>query len=127
MEEILKTKLPQLPAGMWGGVPPPKESLQITAALGQRHLACPEDPSTPMVGTSIPQQIPSLPCDSSTLRLVPHHHQVLSSALPMTCTYGGTMSLARAAAWQQNCRWEAASRVWDLRSRGSRGDTRLQR
>lgn len=41
--------------------------------MRQWHLACSECPSTSTVGTSIPQQIPSLPCDSSTLRLVPYH------------------------------------------------------
>lgn len=69
VEGVLKGKLPQLLAGMWGGFPPP----HIPAALGQWHLARAEDPGTSMMGTSIPQQIPSLPHDSSTLRLVPHH------------------------------------------------------
>lgn len=67
--------------------------------MRQWHLAHPEGPSTTMVGTSIPQQIPSLLCDSSTLRLVPYHLSTPFSALSVTCTCGDTMSLARAALW----------------------------
>lgn len=43
--------------------------------MRQWHLACPEGPRTFTVGTSIPQQIPSLPCDRSILRLAPYTPQ----------------------------------------------------
>lgn len=95
--------------------------------MRQWHLACSEGPSISTVGTNIPQQIPSLPCDSSTLRLVPYHPSSPFSALSVTCTCGDTVSLARAALRHQNSRQEAVSRAWDLSRRGHRGDTHLSK
>lgn len=128
VERVLKGKPPQLLTGTRGGFPPPRESLQHSSCPGTTVFGMSRGPQySHGGGQPTPQQMPSLSCDSVTPRLVLHHPWAPSLALPVTCGYEDTMSLARAALWHQSSGQQAASRAWSLSSRRCRGNICLPR